>query len=580
MWALDKLCKIPSAVLRAVIRDTPNGIVFFNHDCQVLFANQAATRLLDLDPARDGTDIRRLTGPLNLPSVDEDGTTTYTMRHGGDVLHYRLMSMKDTGEDFGYALILMESEEVLHSKSELETAWKLTSELEEILEGSFDGILVTDGEGNVQFVNSSYERVAAIPRKELEGRNMRALINPVWMENSVAFVVMDERRPVSKRQVTKDGRDIVVTGKPVFDEAGNIKRIVINARDITEIFQLREELLNAKSRELQHYQSVLSTANMEREKVVTVSENIKKVFSLAERVGPFDTTVLVLGESGAGKEEVARQIHNSSMRRDHALVTINCGAIPENLLESELFGYEKGAFTGASSAGKIGLLEAADGGTVFLDEIGEIPLSFQVKLLRVLETKQVTRVGSVKPRSIDIRFIAATNRDLTKMVREGTFREDFYYRLNVVSITVPPLRQRREDILPLTLYFLNMFNRKYNQNKVMTPEVIKRMEEYDWEGNVRELRNVVENMVIMSPNHQLQISDVPWIIRQCTGKSETEFPGGDPDGTTDLNEALREVELRLLTRAKEACATTREMAKYLHVDQSTVVRKMKKYHLS
>lgn len=581
MWALDKLSKIPAAVLRAVIRDTPNGIVLFNQDCRVLFANRAAARLLDLDPAQDGADIRKLTGPLNLNSVDQDSAMTYTMRHKDELLHYRLISMKDASEDVGYALILMESEEVLHSKSELATAWKLTSELEEILEGSFDGILVTDGEGNVQFVNSSYERVAAISRKDLDGRNMRALINPVWMENSVAFVVRDERRPVSKRQVTKDGRDIVVTGKPVFDEAGNIKRIVINARDITEIFQLREELLNAKNRELQHYQSVLSTANLEREKVVAVSENIKKVFSLAERVGPFDATVLILGESGAGKEEVARQIHSSSMRRDHALVTINCGAIPENLLESELFGYDKGAFTGASNAGKIGLLEAADGGTVFLDEIGEIPLSFQVKLLRVLETKQVTRVGSVKPRSIDVRFIAATNRDLSKMVREGTFREDFYYRLNVVSITVPPLRQRREDILPLSLYFLNMFNRKYNQNKVMTPEVIKRMEEYDWNGNVRELRNVVEHMVIMSPNNQLQISDVPWIIRQCTGKTELPIPGGEEAGeTVDLNQALQDLEVRLLARAKKECATTREMARYLHVDQSTVVRKLRKYNLS
>ena len=316
--------------------------------------------------------------------------------------------------------------------------------------------------------------------------------------------------------------------------------------------------------------------------MVAVSENIKKVFTLAKRVGPFDATVLILGESGAGKEEVARQIHNSSMRRDRALVTINCGAIPENLLESELFGYERGAFTGASNAGKIGLLEAADGGTVFLDEIGEIPLSFQVKLLRVLETKQVTRVGGVRAKSIDVRFVAATNRDLSKMVREGTFREDLYYRLNVVSITVPPLRQRREDILPLSLYFLNMFNRKYNQNKVMTPEVIKRMEEYDWEGNVRELRNVMEHMVIMSHSVQLQISDVPWIICQCAGKEPDPLapPPAAEAETTDLNQAVQALEQRLLLQARDACGSTREMARYLNVDQSTVVRKLRKYGMS
>lgn len=582
MLILDQFCEIPCTVLRSVICDTPNGVLFFNEEFEILFANRAASQMLELSAGKI-YDVRELTGPLNLSAVDKDGMKTSTMRHGGYVLHYRLVSVRELGKSATYALIFMESQETLHSLTELEAAWKLTSEMEEILEGSFDGILVTDGEGNVQFVNSSYERVAAIPRKELEGRNMRALINPVWMENSVAFVVMEERRPVSKRQVTQDGRDIIVTGKPVFDEAGKIKRIVINARDITEIFLLREELLNAKNRELQHYQTILSTTNTEREKVVAVSEKIKKVFSLAERVGRFDTTVLILGESGAGKEEVARQIHNSSMRKDHALVTINCGAIPENLLESELFGYEKGAFTGASHSGKIGLLEAADGGTVFLDEIGEIPLSFQVKLLRVLETKQVTRVGGVKAKGIDVRFIAATNRDLSKMVQDGSFREDFYYRLNVVSITVPPLRQRREDILPLSLFFMNMFNRKYNQNKIMSPEVITRMEEYDWKGNVRELRNVVENMVIMSSNEQLQISDVPWIIRQCQGKSEepaaTE-PEVAEEGATNLNKAVEDLETQLLLRAKKECASTREMARFLSVDQSTIVRKLRKYGLS
>jgi len=580
MLMLDQFCEIPHAVLRSVMCDTPNGVLIFDEAYRILFANRAALQMLELEAGKE-YDVRELTGRLDLAAVDADAEKTFTMRQGNRQLHYRLISAGDAGQSAVYALILMESQQVLRSQMELEAAWKLTSEMEEILEGSFDGILVTDGDGNVQFVNSSYERVAAIPRKELEGRNMRALINPVWMENSVAFVVREERRPVSKRQVTQDGRDIIVTGKPVFDENGKIKRIVINARDITEIFQLREELLNAKNRELQHYQSILSTTNTEREKVVAISEKTKKVFSLAERVGRFDTTVLILGESGAGKEEVAQQIHASSMRRDHALVTINCGAIPENLLESELFGYEKGAFTGASSSGKIGLLEAADGGTVFLDEIGEIPLSFQVKLLRVLETKQVTRVGGVRAKSIDVRFIAATNRDLTKMVRDGAFREDFYYRLNVVSITVPPLRQRREDILPLSLFFLNRFNHKYNQNKTMTPEVIKRMEEYDWEGNVRELRNVVEHMVIMSPNEQLQISDVPWIIRQCQGPGEASLlPETAGEESTDLGRAVEELEKRLLLRAKAECASTREMARFLNVDQSTVVRKLQKYGLS
>lgn len=566
----------PAASLYAAVEYSPVGTLFFNQSFEITYANPAAAALLG-GPAV-GTDIRDLTGPLDL---EADGKEPRVLRQGDRSFSCRIACIPDSEGLAIFVLTLLESEARLRSQSELETAWKLSDDLKEILEGSFDGILVTDGEGNVQFMNSSYERVSAIPRQELEGRNMRALINPVWMENSVAFVVADERRAVSKRQVTRDGRDIIVTGMPVFDGDGNIKRIVINARDITEIYHLREELLNAKSRELQHYQSVLSTVNVDSEKMVAISESIKKVFLLAKRVGGFDTTVLILGESGAGKEEVAREIHRSSLRRDHALVTINCGAIPENLLESELFGYEKGAFTGASNVGKIGLLEAADGGTVFLDEVGELPLSFQVKLLRVLETKQITRVGSIRAKAIDVRFIAATNRNLDKMVQDRTFREDLYYRLNVVSITVPPLRQRREDILPLSLYFLNMFNHRYYQNKVMTPEVIKRMEEYDWKGNVRELRNVVEHMVIMSPNTHLQISDVPWIIRQCGGGDAAEGPGASAqESVTDLNLAVRQLEIRLLEQARNACGSTREMARYLHIDQSTVVRKLHKYGLT
>lgn len=464
------------------------------------------------------------------------------------------------------------------SRPQTEKEERLLLEMEEILEGSFDGILVTDGEGNVQYVNSSYERVAAIPRDQLLGHNMRDLINPVWMENSVAFVVMEERRPVSMQQVTQDGRDIVVTGTPIFDSLGRIRRIVINARDISEIYQLKGELLKVKNRELQHYQGMIQSSGMETEKIITVSEKSKKVFALADRVGAFDATVLIQGESGVGKEEVARRIHRSSLRKNRPMISINCGAIPENLLESELFGYEKGAFTGAASAGKEGLLEAASGGTVFLDEIGEIPPAFQVKLLRVLESKQITRVGGIRPKDIDVRFVAATNRDLREMVQSGAFREDLYYRLNVINITVPPLRQRRDDILPLALYFLNFFNQKYHQDKEMTPEVVQRFEEYDWPGNVREMRNVVESMVIMGAEKQLHISDIPWVSQMILQGAE-QSAAGEPM-LTDLNTALEQTERSLLSHAKKLCTSTREMARFLQIDQSTVVRKLKKYGLT
>lgn len=582
--------KFDREIIEAVVANTPNGILICNENHEVIYINRSAAQLLSLTlPLPEHVPIRSLIDTFPIPCPPEDANHLFSLAKEDIQLHYRIITAPDRRFCDGYAVLLLDSMDTLSAKERLETAWRITSELSEVLEGSFDGILVTDADGNVVYVNSSYERVTAISREKLIGKNMRDLINPVWMDNAVTFLVCKEGKAVSKQHMTQDGRDIIVTGKPVYDNDGNIKLVVINARDTTEIYQMREELLNAKNRELQHYESILQTADMKDENLIAVSPSIKKVFSLASRVGPFDTTVLILGESGTGKEEVARLIHKSSLRREQPLITINCGAIPENLLESELFGYEKGAFTGASAAGKVGLLEAADKGTVFLDEIGEIPLSFQVKLLRVLETRQITRVGGITPRTVDIRFIAATNQNLPQMVKEGTFREDFLYRLNVISITVPPLRERKEDILPLSLFFLNQFNRKYSQKKTMTPDVIRRFEEHEWQGNVRELRNIIESMVVLSPSDSFQISDIPWIASQCrapmleVASLSTSLDGLEviaDEYSNDLNMAVQMLERRLLLNAKAKCVTTRQMAKFLKIDQSTVVRKLQRYGLT
>ena len=315
----------------------------------------------------------------------------------------------------------------------------LAKHFKEILEGSFDGILVTDKDGKVLFVNSSYERVAEIKKSEIEGKYMRDLINPVWMPESVAHIVAKEKTVVSKRQVVKSGRHIMVTGRPIFNKKNDIKMIVINARDITEIYELTEELQRIRKNEREYmsrFSSPLRGTDDSEDTVLAISEGMKAVLSLAGKVANFNTTILILGESGVGKEEVAKYIHHHSMRKEKPFITVNCGAIPGNLLESELFGYEKGAFTGAMQNGKVGLIEAADGGTVFLDEVGEMPLDFQVKLLRFMQSKEIRRVGSVNSKIVDVRVLAATNRSLSAMVEEGTFREDLYYRLNLSLIHI------------------------------------------------------------------------------------------------------------------------------------------------
>ena len=456
----------------------------------------------------------------------------------------------------------------------------LNAELAEILEGSFDGILVTDKDGKILFVNSSYERVAEIKRSDMEGKSMRDLINPVWMPNSVAYVVAEQKTTVSKRQIVKSGRHIMVTGKPIFDRDGEIKKIVINARDITEIYDLSEELQKSKSAEKLYMErlSDFSQMNQKASPILAVSKEMKDALSLAEKVANFQATVLILGESGVGKEEVAKFIHKNSMRRDKPFIAINCGAIPDNLLESELFGYEKGAFTGAINTGKEGLLEAAAGGTVFPDEIGETPLDFQVKLLRFLESKEIRRVGSNHSKSVDVRVLAATNRNLETMIEEGTFRRDLYYRINVVQIEVPPLRKRKEDIVPLASFFLQKYNQKYGQEKLLTMELVDELEKYQWVGNVRELKNVIENMVIVSNNEYLQTEDLPWDVKDKKMQKRRLIDEISEQDLT-LGEAVAELEKQILLRTRETCSSTREMAVKLDVNQSTIVRKMQKYNI-
>ncbi len=249
------------------------------------------------------------------------------------------------------------------------------------------------------------------------------------------------------------------------------------------------------------------------DKIIGRSKKLLEIIGIIKDVAPTSATVLLIGESGVGKEVFAKAIHENSTRKDKPFIKINCAAIPEELLESELFGYEKGAFTGATSTKK-GKFELANGGTIFLDEIGDMPLLLQSKLLRVLQEKEIERLGGTKPIKIDVRIIAATNKDLEKMVIEGTFREDLYYRLNVISVHIPPLRERKEDIPPLVYYFLEKFNKEYGKNLKITDELMEVLINYDWPGNVRQLQNTLERMVILAKGEYLTPENLPTDIKR------------------------------------------------------------------
>ena len=312
--------------------------------------------------------------------------------------------------------------------------------------------------------------------------------------------------------------------------------------------------------------------NREREVIVAASKSMRHILSLAEKAAMNNSNVLIQGETGVGKGVIAKLIYDMSMRNDKPMISINCGAIPENLLESELFGYAPGAFTGASSSGKAGLFEIADKGVIFLDEIGELHASLQPKLLSFLETGEFVRVGSTKVKKVDCRIIAATNKNLKEMVDAGEFRKDLYYRLNIIPIYIPPLRNRREDIIPLAIKFLKEINEKYGTSKTISYKLLKSMEIAEWEGNVRELRAVIERCVVLNQSDE---------VLSCSYQSEDDDESGNNmpfDGSfpIELREVLEKIEKKYICIAIEKTGSVRKAAALLNIPPSTLFRKLNK----
>jgi TyrR family helix-turn-helix protein len=298
-----------------------------------------------------------------------------------------------------------------------------------------------------------------------------------------------------------------------------------------------------------------------------------EISDLIQRIAKVDSTVLINGESGVGKEIVAREIHRTSLRAEKPYISVNCAAIPDNLIESELFGYEAGAFTGAMRKGKMGLFQVANGGTLFLDEIGELPFYLQAKLLRVIQENEIMRVGGTNPIPIDVRIITATNRNLWQMVRERQFREDFYYRLNVVQIRIPPLRDRKEEIPVFADYFIKLLNNKYGLQKRMDPMLINKLLEYNWPGNVRELKNAIEQAFVTSPGTLItELSLGPQQDNHLSFNPEPEMVS-----PKSFKEAVKGFESKLIREALEHFGSTRKAAAVLGVSQATIWRKANQY---
>ena len=451
--------------------------------------------------------------------------------------------------------------------------------LKHALDASFDGVLIADTQGVVIYVNPQYETITGLKRSLMLGANLHDLLAQGVINRAISLEVLKTGKTVSTMHQYRGGKSALSSAQPVLDGHGRMVAVFNNTRNVDELLSLRNELevqkdlRRKREYEINHLRHLLHTCD----NFVFSSQAMAEVLALGAKVAPFDTTVTIYGESGTGKEVLSRYLHSASDRAEGPFIKVNCAAIPRELFESELFGYEKGAFTGASDKGRVGLFELANGGTLFLDEVGEMQLDAQSKVLRAIQEKEILRVGGKTPIRLNVRLVAATNRHLERDVAAGRFREDLFFRLNVFPITIPPLRERAEDIPLLIHAFMNKLNTKYNTAKQLTDEAMYALSNYTFPGNVRELENLVEYLFILS-EREIAVESIPGkiladVMLVKNSRSQSGQSGGKLPSLVDrFEKSIIEDAVRQYTTLESAAAV-------LGIHYSTLSRKMHKYGL-
>lgn len=436
-----------------------------------------------------------------------------------------------------------------------------------LMEYDQSSLMISDGDGIIVFAGQETVENCGHDKKWYLGKSVYELEKQRTFYPSVIKKVLETGTEQVLIQKTKLSNSMLVAvGVPNFDDDGNITQVISLTKDFSSQIDLSSTIAG-----MEFSMDITNDDKEPLNHIIGCNDKMMEIKRLIKFIAPTSSTVLILGGTGTGKEVMARAIHNLSDRKDKPFVVVSCGSLSPNIVESELFGYEGGSFTGANKEGKRGLLEAADGGTVFLDEIGELPLNQQVKLLHVLQEKTIVRVGGTKEIPLDIRVVAATNRDLREEIECGNFREDLYYRLNVVSIEIPGLCDRRDDIPLLVKYFAKKFNVKHNKNKVISRKVMKLLCEYDWPGNIRQLENLIENLIVTTQTNYIDTESLPDNIRKSAGMSDKKVIVRE---IAPLAEIVESAERQLLEMAKQKYITTSAIAEILEVNQSTISRKL------
>ncbi|WP_343099204.1 sigma-54 interaction domain-containing protein [Clostridioides difficile] len=465
---------------------------------------------------------------------------------------------------------------------------------QKILEASHDEICVSDDKGIIIYCNKAFEENYGLKKEDILGKNVSFLEDSGYSTKSPIPIVLKTKTKFSLEQDTQTGKKLIITATPIFDENGHLEFTVENCRDITELNNIKNKLEDTK-KQVKKYKSEVETlyrtALRIEDTVIMDGIVMRPIINTVNHVSKTDVSVLLLGESGTGKSSLARYIHHNSNRSNGPFITINCATISPQLLESELFGYTSDAFTGASTKGKVGLVELANGGTLFLDEIGDIPQNLQAKFLQLIQDRTFTPVGSLKNKKVDIRIISATNVDLVSKVKEKKFREDLYYRLNVIEIKLPPLRERRDNLVEIIKYYFNRYSSDFNLNKTISKEAMDAIANYRFPGNIRELQNIIQKILLTCTDNHITIDDLPNILTKnihiTNNGNKTHISQinkviiSDSKSTNYKNKnfdtLIKEYEKNIILDAYEKFGSSYKVAKHLEISQSKANRLIRKY---
>lgn len=558
--------------LRTAFEAAYNGIVLVDTDIRILALNSAAEKILGISKREAvGRSFLELVPESGFPEVlsRKKSQAACSVKIGDKVYLSNRSPVIVDGELVGAVAVLQDITELNRIKSQLEETRRLKNILEVILDSAYEGIVVVDENGIITMFNDAYCRFLNVRKEDMVGRHVTDVI-----ENTRMHIVVKTGQPEIRQIQHIQGHDMICDRIPIKKDGkiiGAVGKVLF--RDVSEVDELLKQTEQLKE-QLKYYKKELENERKTRyslENIIGESPVMANLKELVKKVAKSPSTVLIRGESGTGKELLAHAIHNLSPRRSCPFVKVNCAAVPENLLESELFGYEEGAFTGAKKGGKPGKFEQAHGGTIFLDEIGDMPLKMQVKILRVLQEKEVERLGSTKTINVDVRVVAATNRNLERLINERKFREDLFYRLNVVNLEIPPLRERKEDIPLLADFLVKKLCKSLGiGEKNISQSTYNVLLRYKWPGNVRELENALERALNVIDSDIIQPEHLPYYIRQSGNSLK--------DGVFNLKSIVEETEKETIKRALNAAGgSSLEAAKLLGISKSTFYDKLAKY---